>query len=214
MSEIFLQCIADRREDEPETLKTTFIQRYFLSFYFWLDIISTVSLLLDLTWIFDSILDMSDSETSDLPGSFRIIAKTGRGARVGSRAGRLVRLARLFRTSRMFGIYHQTKLNMMNVNLATIGDTLLDDSINNIQNGQHSRADTNNQVGLLTRQTIRHLPSMPSHRHSELGLRSNQHYQDNLSHAAQMNDMFANYVADANKSRRSTSPVPHMRRVG
>ncbi len=29
-----------------------------------------------------------------------------------------------------------------------------------------------------------------------------------------MNDMFANYVADTNKSRRSTSPIPHMRRVG
>jgi hypothetical protein len=52
----------------------------------------------------------------------------------------------------MFGIYHQTKLNMMNVNLATVGDTLqIDDSINNIQNGQHSRADTNNQGGLLTK---------------------------------------------------------------
>ena len=69
-------------------------------------------------------MDVRDSETSDLPGSLRIISKTGRGARIGSRAGRLVRLARLFRTSRMFGIYHQTKINMMNVNLATLGDTL------------------------------------------------------------------------------------------
>lgn len=52
----------------------------------------------------------------------------------------------------MFGIYHQTKLNMMNANLATIGDTLhLDDSINNFQNGQHSRADTSNQGMLLTK---------------------------------------------------------------
>ncbi len=95
-----------------------------MSFYFWLDIISTVSLLIDLTWVFDSLVDENDSESTEVPGSFRIISKTGRGARLGSRAGRLVRLARLFRTSRIIGIYHQTKLNMMNVNLATHGDTI------------------------------------------------------------------------------------------
>ena len=69
-------------------------------------------------------MDVRNSETNDLPGSLRIISKTGRGARIGSKAGRFVRLARLFRTSRIFSIYQQTKLNMMNVNLATIGDTI------------------------------------------------------------------------------------------
>jgi hypothetical protein len=80
-------------------------------------------------------VDVRDSESSDIPGSLRIISKTGRGARLGSRAGRLVRLARLFRTSRMFGIYHQTKLNMKNVNLATNGDTMqFEDSFNGLHN--------------------------------------------------------------------------------
>lgn len=55
--EIILQCVADRREDEPETLKTHFIWRYFSSFYFWLDVLSTASMLLDITWFLDSLLD-------------------------------------------------------------------------------------------------------------------------------------------------------------
>jgi hypothetical protein len=58
--EIILQCVADRREDEPETLKTQYIWRYFGSFYFWLDVLSTASMILDVTWFLESLIDDSD----------------------------------------------------------------------------------------------------------------------------------------------------------
>ena len=56
--EILMQIYADRRDDEGETLKTLFINRYYLSFYFWLDILSTASLLLDVTWLISAILSI------------------------------------------------------------------------------------------------------------------------------------------------------------
>lgn len=143
--EIFLQCIADRREYEPETLKTTFIQRYYLSFYFWLDIISTVSLIFDISWVFETLTDMENSDSNDIPDSLRIISKTGRGARIGSRAGRIVRIARLLRATKMISIMQQTKINLMNVNLATQGDTMMMDEIGTpVQNNQTIRAETLN----------------------------------------------------------------------
>jgi Ion transport protein len=123
--EIILQCIADRREDEPETMKTQFIWRYFASFYFWLDLLSTVSMLLDVTWFLDSLLEGDDSSNTSIPDNLGIFSKTSRGVRIGSRAGRIARITRLFRTERMFSLYRSTKLNMMNVNLATLGDTVM-----------------------------------------------------------------------------------------
>ena len=106
--EICLQCIADRRKDEPETMKTTYIQRYFLSFYFWLDLVSTISLVIDITWVFGTVGnddDGSSDDTVDVTGNFRLLSKTGRGVRIGSRAGRIVRIARLLRTTKVFSIY-------------------------------------------------------------------------------------------------------------
>lgn len=101
--EICLQCIADRRKDEPETMKTTYIQRYFLSFYFWLDLVSTISLVIDITWVFATVSndDEYSSDTHDITGSFRLLSKAGRGVRIGSRAGRIVRITRLLRTPKI-----------------------------------------------------------------------------------------------------------------
>ncbi len=109
-------------------MKTTYIQRYFLSFYFWLDIISTISLVIDITWFFGTVAiyddDSSSSDTFDNFGNFRLLSKAGRGVRIGSRAG-VVRITRLLRTTKVFSIYQNTKINMMNVNLATDGDSIL-----------------------------------------------------------------------------------------
>ncbi len=110
-------------------MKTTYIQRYFLSFYFWLDIISTISLVIDITWVFGTVAinddGSSSSDTLDITGNFRLLSKAGRGVRIGSRAGRIVRITRLLRTTKVFSIYQNTKINMMNVNLATDGDSIL-----------------------------------------------------------------------------------------
>ena len=86
-----------------------------------------MTLLLDLTWVFQNLVDLENSETNQIPSSLRIVSKTGRGVRIGSRAGRIVRLARLFRTTRIFSLYQQTRLNFMNPNFATHGDTMVYD---------------------------------------------------------------------------------------
>lgn len=41
------------------------VPKYFLGFYFWLDLISTLSLMFDIGWIWDAIIGTSNSEAND-----------------------------------------------------------------------------------------------------------------------------------------------------
>lgn len=137
--EICLLCIADRRKDEPETMKTTYIQWYFLSINFWLDLVSTISLVIDITWVFATVSndeEGSSDTTVSLTGNFRLLSKAGRGVRIGSRAGRIARITRLLRATKCNSIYQNSKINMMNVNLATDADSILiEESHDNIAAG-------------------------------------------------------------------------------
>uniref|UniRef100_A0A061R4B8 Adenylyl cyclase n=1 Tax=Tetraselmis sp. GSL018 TaxID=582737 RepID=A0A061R4B8_9CHLO len=74
--------------------------RYFLSFYFWLDIIATGSLVLDLPEVNDAILntDNDSAETTNL-------ARATRTSRIGTRAGRVARVVRVVRLVRMLKVY-------------------------------------------------------------------------------------------------------------
>lgn len=73
---------------------------YFLGFFFWLDVISTVSLVLDLTWVTDSIAQQSkEQNTSDM--------RSGRTARLGAKAGRVVRVLRLVRILKLYKNYNE-----------------------------------------------------------------------------------------------------------
>lgn len=76
---------------------------YFLGFYFWLDLIATVSLIFDIGWFWDAILGTSG--TSGNPKSAAKAAKAGRGARVGTRASRIARIVRLIRLIRIVKLY-------------------------------------------------------------------------------------------------------------
>ena len=150
-------------------MKTTYIQRYFLSFYFWLDLISTISLVIDITWVFGTIANNDDgtSDALDITGNFRLLSKAGRGVRIGSRAGRIVRITRIFRATKVFSLYQNTKINMMNVNLATDGDSILNEESHDNMHQPYGNSSsqygesliTNQQV---TKQTLKNLPSMPS----------------------------------------------------
>ena len=145
--EICLLCIADRRKDEPETMKTTYIQRYFLSFNFWLDLVSTISLVIDITWVFATVSNDDDgsSDTMSVTGNFRLLSKAGRGVRIGSRAGRIARITRLIRATKCNSIYQNSKINMMNVNLATDADSILiEESQDNVHPGN---GDSTSQFG-------------------------------------------------------------------
>lgn len=67
---------------------------YFLSFFFWLDAISTSSLVLDLTSVSNAIASNSEDDVDDLSGS-----KT---ARIGARLVRVVRVLRLIRIFKLY----------------------------------------------------------------------------------------------------------------
>lgn len=70
-------------------------QDYFLGFFFTLDLISTLSLVLDITWIYQYIIEGGDTS----------MARAGRMSRVGTRAGRVLRVIRLIRLIRIIKIY-------------------------------------------------------------------------------------------------------------
>eukprot|EP00440_Ansanella_granifera_P046420 gb/GFBE01050273.1/.p1 GENE.gb/GFBE01050273.1/~~gb/GFBE01050273.1/.p1 ORF type:complete len:1006 (+),score=225.91 gb/GFBE01050273.1/:1-3018(+) len=69
-------------------------QDYFLGFFFSLDCISTASLVLDLTWVADTLVsdDMAMGEQ----------ARSGRTARLGASIGRVVRVLRLIRIVKLY----------------------------------------------------------------------------------------------------------------
>ena len=73
---------------------------YLLSFYFFLDIISTLSLVLDVKFLYDYMF--SGGNSSIQQGE---IAKNARVSRVGARAGRMVRIIRLIRLVRIVKVY-------------------------------------------------------------------------------------------------------------
>lgn len=79
---------------------------YFLSFYFWLDLVATVSLLTDIGWIYNKLVGGGDISTSNA-SSASSLARAGRGARIGTRAGRIVRLVRLIRIVKLYKHAHK-----------------------------------------------------------------------------------------------------------
>jgi hypothetical protein len=90
-----------------ELLMASFAQKdYFLGFYFWLDLIATVSLLTDIGWIYNEIVGGGDI-SADNASQASSLARAGRGARVGTRAGRIVRLVRLIRIVKLYKHAHK-----------------------------------------------------------------------------------------------------------
>lgn len=74
-----------------EIYVTCKVRKHFLfSFFFWLDLVSTLTLILDITFV--SALLYTDPAASTL--SF---ASVGRAGRVGTKAGRIVRIIKIFR---------------------------------------------------------------------------------------------------------------------
>ena len=87
--------IPDQTRLPKETAYQSFIRRIKIgSFYFWLDLIATISLIFEIHWI------VGDSLTTGAQS-----AKGGNAARAGSRAGRIVRLVRMVRLIRMVRLY-------------------------------------------------------------------------------------------------------------
>lgn len=76
------------------------MDEYFNSFFFWLDLVSTVSMIPDCGWIWDPLTGGGgDTDATDL-------AKTSRAGRV----TRVIRVIRLIRLIRIVKLYKQAKL--------------------------------------------------------------------------------------------------------
>lgn len=80
---------------------------YIYGFYFWLDIISTLSLLLDIMWISDAIFQTGGGAGGGQ--SAASIAKAARASRIGTRAARVIRIIRLIRLIRIIKLYKQAE---------------------------------------------------------------------------------------------------------
>lgn len=80
-------------------------EEYLFSFYFWLDLIATLSLIFDISWLWDMMTGVDDIEASSLTQLMR----AGRGARVGTKAGRIVRIVRILRLVRIMKLYKHSQ---------------------------------------------------------------------------------------------------------
>ena len=80
---------------------------YFLGFYFWLDLLSTLSLIFDIGWIMDAI-EGTNSTSTKTNSQMHSLSNVGRGARVGTRAGRIARIVQILRVIRVVKLYKHT----------------------------------------------------------------------------------------------------------
>jgi len=77
---------------------------YIFGYYFWLDTVSTVSLMFDIGWVNDAIFQ-TGAGTSSSSNSAALLSKASRTSQVGTRAARIVRIIRLIRLVRLVKIY-------------------------------------------------------------------------------------------------------------
>ena len=75
---------------------------YFLGFYFWLDLVSNLSLIMDFGAV---IQELSGSGPSSNAKKATSLTRATRGARIGTKAGRITRVIRLIRLIRIVKLY-------------------------------------------------------------------------------------------------------------
>lgn len=88
-------------------------EEYFNSFFFWLDLVSTASLITDIEPIMNSISGVNTSDQGNIEdienqgGDMNpaALARASRGAKLGSKAGRLTRVIRIIRLIRIVKLY-------------------------------------------------------------------------------------------------------------
>lgn len=81
---------------------------YFLRFYFWLDLISTLTMILDLMWITQLI--NGGGQGIEAAASIAKIARASRASKIGAKSTKLIRMLRLIRVLRLY----KTASNRMN----------------------------------------------------------------------------------------------------
>ena len=79
-----------------------FKPEYRWSFYFWLDLIATISIIPDIGWIWDTIVGLKSASGNQ-------IANAGQSSRAGTRSTRAIRVVRLVRLMRIAKLYKHAK---------------------------------------------------------------------------------------------------------
>ena len=82
-------------------------QNYKWSFYFWLDLVATLSLIPDIGWIWELIIGVSVNSNRAQAKSFQNAAKA---SRIGTRTSRIIRIIRLFRLIRIVKLYKNAQV--------------------------------------------------------------------------------------------------------
>ena len=72
---------------------------YFLKFYFWLDLISTLTMVLDLFWITEL---LSGGDGIKAAANVGKIARASRASKIGAKSTKLIRILRLIRVLRLY----------------------------------------------------------------------------------------------------------------
>lgn len=86
---------------------------YWLSFFFWLDLIATVSLVTDIDPLVEAFSEGSDGGNAGATDT-ATLARASRGARIGTRAGRMTRVIRLIRLIRIVKLYKSANQAIVN----------------------------------------------------------------------------------------------------
>jgi hypothetical protein len=81
------------------------VENYVCGFYFWLDLISVLSMVLDIHWFYEFLINTVSGGSTSSAKSLAAIAKAGRGAKIGSRAVRILRILRIIRLVRITKLY-------------------------------------------------------------------------------------------------------------
>ena len=77
---------------------------YLFSFFFYLDFVSTLSLLFDIGWITDLIFNTESDDGTNSQNAAQL-AKAAQASRIGTRAARVIRIVRLIRLIRIIKLY-------------------------------------------------------------------------------------------------------------
>jgi len=78
---------------------------YIFSFYFYLDFVSTITMVMDVGWIWDPVMGGGGSSGASQAKKVAQLARASRSARLGSKASKLVRVVRLIRMMRIVKLY-------------------------------------------------------------------------------------------------------------
>ena len=99
-------------------LSSIAVPNYTYGFYFWLDIISTATLLMEVGWISGAIFGTNGAVNRTL--SSVTLARAARASKIGSRAGRIVRILRLIKLIRITKLYKASEQAQANTKSAVI----------------------------------------------------------------------------------------------